>query len=366
MTHPTSKTSLPPQWNDWTWQMRNCIKTVEQLEQVIEVTDAEREAIAASESKYRWRITPYYASLMDPKDPHCPIRRQAVPSNAEMEPFPDAEVDPVGDTHFRKTNRVIHKYPDRALFLVTATCPVYCRHCTRKYHTTDVGGSYFEQSEAVSFDDDFHYIESHPEIRDVILSGGDPLSYNDSRIEFILQRLRQIPHVEIVRVGSRFPVLMPMRITDRFCDMLAKYHPVWFQTHFNHPREITPEAAQACARLLARGIPIQNQAVLLAGINDNLETMRALMLGLQKIRVRPYYLLHCDNVAGVSHFMTTIERGREIMRGLLGHSTGFASPNYILTTRLGKIPLTEAHVEALGEGYRVTNYRGETMVIKHV
>jgi len=346
--------------------MRNCIKTVEQLEKVVKVTAAEREAIVASQERYRWRITPYYASLMDREDPHCPIRRQAVPTRVELETFPDAEVDPVGDTYYRKTNRVIHKYPDRALFLVTSTCPVYCRHCTRKFHTTDVNGSYFEQSEAISYDEDFRYLEAHPEIRDVILSGGDPLSYNDSKLEVILQRLRQIPHIEIVRVGSRFPVLLPMRITDQLCDLLAKYHPVWFQTHFNHPRELTPEAAAACNRLLSRGIPIQNQAVLLAGVNDDLETMRSLMLGLQKIRVRPYYLLHCDNVAGVSHFMTTIERGREIMRGLLGHSTGFASPNYILTTRLGKIPLTEEHIQPIEGGYRVTNYRGESMDIKHV
>ncbi|WP_271591806.1 KamA family radical SAM protein [Bradyrhizobium sp. CCBAU 65884] len=355
-----------PEWNDWTWQMQRCIKSVSQLESWIKVTPHERKAIDNINGKYQWRITPYYASLMDPVDPRCPIRLQAVPAGVEMAPFPDAEVDPVGDTYYRKTNRIIHKYPDRALFLITSICPVYCRHCTRKYHTSDLEGSYFGEAEGASFEKDYAYIESHAEIRDIILSGGDPLTYGDRRLEKILKRLRSIRHVEIIRVGSRCPVFLPMRITKEFCEMLSRYHPIWFQTHFNHPKEITEDAAAACDRLLSHGIPVQNQAVLLKGVNDNIDAMRALMTGLQRIRVLPYYLYHCDNVVGVSHFMTTIAKGREIMRGLLGYSTGFSSPKYVLTTRLGKIPLTEEYVSSNDSGYRVTNYLGQTMDIRHV
>jgi len=347
--------------SNWRSQLRHRITTVEQLRQWVHVTANEEQAIQACAGRYRWAITPYYASLMDRDDPLCPIRQLAVPSLREFESYPTASVDPVGDTVNRKTNRVVHKYPDRVILLVTERCPVYCRHCTRKYHTMAVGGSYFEKDEGASWDEDFAYIAGHPEIRDVLLTGGDPLMYSDRKLEGIIARLRQIPHVEIVRVGSRCPVVLPQRITPGLCQMLARYHPLWLNTHFNHPKEIAPEAAAACDRLLQHGIVVQNQTVLLKGINDDVSTMRRLHTGLLRIRVLPYYLYHCDNAIGISHFMTSLETGREIMRGLLGHITGFAVPRYVLTTPLGKIPLWEEALHRDSAGYWVENYQGETM-----
>ncbi len=348
-------------WTDWRSQLKHRISTVEDLRQWINVTPDEEQAIQDSEGKYRWSITPYYAALMDKDDPMCPIRQQSVPSVQEFISFAGSDNDPVGDTVYRKTNRVVHKYPDRVIFLITEVCAVYCRHCTRKYHTTDLSGTYFESNEAASWEQDFEYIASHPEIRDVLLTGGDPLTYSDEKLELIISRLRKIPHVEIIRIGSRYPVLLPQRITPEFCAMLEKYHPIWLNTHFNHPKEITPEAAAACDRLLRHGIPVQNQTVLLKGLNDDLETMKSLLKGLLKIRVRPYYLYHCDNVTGVSHFVTSIEKGREIMRGLLGHMTGFAVPQYIVTTKLGKIPLWEEQFHQDEQGYWLENYNHDTM-----
>ena len=354
----------PLVWSNWRSQLQHCITTVEQLREWINVTEREEKAIKACAGKYRWGITPYYASLMDKHDEMCPIRQQAVPSLLELEHFPNASVDPVGDRIYRKTNRVVHKYPDRVILLVTKMCPVYCRHCTRKYHTTALDGTYFEKNEAISWEEDYDYIASHPAIRDVLLTGGEPLMYSDSKLDQIISRLRQISHVEIIRIGSRCPVVLPQRITPELCSMLEQHHPVWLNTHFNHPKEITPEAAQACDRLLRHGIVVQNQTVLLKGINDDLPTMRALLTGLLKIRVRPYYLYHCDNAVGVSHFVTSLEKGRELMRGLLGYITGFAVPQYVLTTPLGKIPLWEEYLHRNDEGYWVENYKGETMSVE--
>ena len=350
-------------WNDWRWQMSNSIRSVDALRQWVRLTEDELGAIEATSDRYRWRVTPYYASLMDPDNPSCPIRRQAIPHRSETLSFENAEVDPVGDMYYRKTNRVIHKYPDRVVLLVTQNCPVYCRHCTRKYHTTDKTGTYFREKEGLPYDEDIAYIAKHPAIRDVLLTGGDPLSYQDAKLEPIIRRLRAIPHVEIIRIGSRYPVLLPQRITPALCDMLDRYQPIWFSTHFNHPKELTAEAAAACGRLLNRGIPVQNQTVLLRGINDDVETMRELVRALVRARVRPYYLYHCDNVAGVSHFMTTLEKGREIMAGLLGHVTGFALPRYIITTRLGKIPLERSYVIQDDGKLLLENFRGEKVVL---
>jgi lysine 2,3-aminomutase len=348
-------------WNDWRSQLRHRITTLEELQEWIEVTPEEEAAIEASSARYRWNITPYYASLMDPHDPACPIRQLAVPHLEEFRTYPGATVDPVGDTVYRRTNRVVHKYPDRAILLVTGLCPVYCRHCTRKYHTADLTGTYFEEGEGASWEPDFEYIESHPELRDILLTGGDPLIYSDERLEPILARLRAIPHVEILRIGSRAPVVLPQRITEELAEMLEQYHPLWFNTHFNHPKEITQEAAAACDRLLRHGIVVQNQSVLLKGINDDLQTMRRLLSELLKIRVRPYYLYHCDNAIGISHFVTSLEEGRALMRNLQGFFTGFGVPQYVLTTPLGKISLCEESLHQGEEGYWVENYQGKTM-----
>jgi len=349
-------------WSDWNWHMSNRIRTVEQLREWVDVNEAEEQAIEKTKESYKFSITPYYASLMDKTDSNCPIRKQAIPSLDELKVFPGAEVDPVGDTKYRKTNRVIHKYPDRVVLLITETCPVYCRHCTRKFHTTSKDGTYFREKEALSFDEDFQYIADNPTIRDVLLTGGDPLVYNDRKLESIISRLRSIPHVEIIRIGSRYPVLLPQRITEEFCSMLEKYHPIWLNTHFNHPHEITPEAAEACDCLLRHGIPVQNQSVLLKGINDDPETMRRLLCNLLKIRVRPYYLYHCDNVVGVSHFITKLEQGKELMESLHGNITGFSIPSYIITTQLGKIPINKDYVNKQGEQYLLKGYQGNTMI----
>ncbi len=351
-------------WSDWRSQLRHRITTLDQLREWLNVSEHEEQAIEACTSKYRWSITPYYASLMDKDDDTCPVRQQAVPSLRELTSHPKASVDPVGDRTYCQTNRVVHKYPDRVLVLVTEACPVYCRHCTRKYHTTDLAGTYFKKDGAVSWEKDYEYIASHPAIRDVLLSGGDPLTLSDRSLEQILSRLRQIPHVEIMRLGSRFPVVLPQRITSELCGMLEQYHPIWLNTQFNHPKEITAEAADACDRLMRHGVMVQNQTVLLKGINDDLSTMRELLTGLLKIRVRPYYIYHCDNAVGVSHFATSLERGRELMRGLVGHITGFAVPQYVLTTPLGKIPLWEEAIHQGDEGYWVENYEGETMNVE--
>lgn len=351
----------PLVWDDWRSQMQHRITTLKELQEWINVSPDEEEAIRRVEGKYRWSVTPYYASLMDKDDPKCPVRQQAVPQMGEVTVYPNSSIDPVGDTKYRKTNRVVHKYPDRVIMLITEQCPVYCRHCTRKYHTTDMEGTYFENSEAASWEQDFEYIANTPAVRDVLLTGGDPLTYSDNRLERVIARLREIPHVEIIRIGSRYPVLLPQRITEEFCQMLDKYHPIWLNTHFNHPKEITPESAAAIDRLLRHGVPVGNQTVLLKDVNDDLETMQTLMKALLKIRVRPYYLYHCDNVTGVSHFVTSIEKGREIMNGMLGHMTGFSIPQYVLTTPLGKIPLWEEQVWQDDEGFWVTNYKNEKM-----
>ncbi|HWD07597.1 MAG TPA: KamA family radical SAM protein [Actinomycetota bacterium] len=352
-----------PGWENWRWQMQNRITTLDQLRQWVRVSEEEAQAITDLAGVYRWSITPYYASLMDADDPGCPIRLQAIPSPKEATPAPDADIDPVGDRLFRKTNRVVHKYPDRAVVLVTRNCPVYCRHCTRKFHTTALNdGSYFERGEGEPWDEDLAYIREHTEIRDVLLTGGDPLMYSDRRLDTVLGGLRAIDHVEIIRIGSRFPVLLPQRITPELCAVLERHHPVWLNTHFNHSKEVTPEAAAACDRLLRAGVPVGNQTVLLRGVNDRPELMRRLMLDLVRIRVRPYYLYHCDNVVGVSHFMTTIEEGRAIHESLQGFITGFAVPQYVLTTELGKIPVPREFVrkDNGASAWTVENYRGET------
>lgn len=348
------------QWNDWRFHMTNLIRTKEQLRQWVQVTPEEEAAIEAVAGTYRWMATPYYASLMDKFDGNCPIRRQTIPHLDEMKHVSNAHHDPVGDTLNSKTRRVIHKYPNRIVLLVSDTCPVYCRHCTRKFHTTDLNGTYFNESFDNSYDADFEYIRNHPEIDDVLLTGGDPLILTDGKLESIVRRLREIPHINIIRIGTRYPVFLPQRITTELCSMLEKYHPVWLSTHFNHPIEITEEAKIACDRLLRHGIPVQNQTVLLKDINDDVSIMRTLIKQLVGIRVRPYYLYHCDNVTGVSHFATTLEKGQAIMEELTGFETGFSVPSYILTTKLGKIPVQKPYVMEADGRRRLRNYKQQT------
>jgi lysine 2,3-aminomutase len=346
-------------WNDWRWQMRNRITTVEKLAKWIDLTPDELSAIELCRGRYRWAITPYYASLMDTDDPRCPIRQLSVPSGLELQPRDADSIDPHFIMEHQKSNRVVHQYPDRVIMIMTEACPVYCRHCERKYHTTDTEGTFFESGEGTPFDEDVDYIRRTPAIRDVLLTGGDPLVYPDAKLERLIALLRDIPHVKIIRLGTRFPVLLPQRITAEFCEMLEKYHPIWLNTHFNHPREVTLEAARACDRLLRHGVPVGNQAVLLKGINDSADTMRTLSYALVDARIWPYYLYHADNVAGVSHFRTTIEEGREIMDSLIGHIAGFAIPQYITGTVRGKIPLNRQYVtKGTDGGYDAIDYNG--------
>ncbi len=353
--------NAPHDWYDYKWQLRNAIRTVEHLRDWIEVDDQEAFAISALEGRYRWQVTPYYASLMNRYDPSCPIRLQAIPSPREVRPSESSEVDPVGDISFRKTARVIHKYPNRAILLVSDTCPVYCRHCTRKFHTTDSEGTYWGEGYQSSLAADIEYLCDHSEIDDVLLTGGDPLSLSDLSLQRILEALRTVPHLNIIRIGSRFPVLLPYRITDELCAMLARFHPLWLNTHFNHPKEITADSAAAVDRLMRHGIPVQNQSVLLKGVNDDPEIIRALNKKLLSIRVRPYYLYHCDNVKGVSHFRTTLKKGREIMESLGGFETGFSVPQYVITTRIGKIPLASEALEEKDGKLLATNYRKQVL-----
>ncbi|WP_316239481.1 KamA family radical SAM protein [Bradyrhizobium sp. SZCCHNR1015] len=359
----TDDVQRSPGWSDWRWQIANAITTVEALKDWINVTPDEEKAIAATSARYRWRITPYYASIMDPVDPRCPVRLQAIPHLDEIRPNVYAELDPVGDMHYRRTARLIHKYPDRVAILVSSTCPVYCRHCTRKYHTTDKTGTYYGEDRSSSFEPDLEYIRRRPQIRDVLLTGGDPLMLPTRRLEQLIEKLRDIPHIELIRIGSRFPVLLPQRVDAELVSMLARYKPLYFITHFNHSKEITAEAVSACHSLADNGIPVLNQTVLLAGINDQRDELLMLFRQLGKHRVLPYYLYHCDDVNGVSHFVCTIASGRQLMEGLWGHTTGFVLPRYILTTHLGKLPLWPGQLTTTADGYELSSHTGGHIVV---
>lgn len=314
------------EWRDWHWQVRNRIQSVEQLEEHISLTVQEKEEIAGVLAVFRMGITPYYLSLMDPHNPNCPIRRQAIPTSSEML-FSEADMDdPLSEDKDSPVPGLTHRYPDRVLFLITDQCSMYCRHCTRRRFAgqRDAGVSwrYIEQG--------VDYIRKTPAVRDVLLSGGDALLMADTRLEEIIKLLRAIPHVEVIRLGTRTPVVMPQRITADLVSMLKKYHPIWLNTHFNHPKEITPESKAACEMLVDAGIPVGNQSVLLRGINDNPQIMKELVLNLVKIRVRPYYIYQCDLSVGIEHFRTKVAKGMEIMEALRGHISGYAIPTYVV------------------------------------
>lgn len=323
---PLWKDVTDEQWNDWHWQVANRLSTVEQIKQVVDLTPQEEADIANVMSGFRVGITPYYASLMDPEDRSCPIRLQAVPRIQETFRYESDMLDPLHEDEDSPAPGLTHRYPDRVLFLVTDQCSMYCRHCTRRRLAGETDG-------ARSMDDInacIEYIRKTPVVRDVLLSGGDALCIEDDVLEYIISELRKIDHVEIVRIGSRTPVVMPQRITDELCAMLKKYHPIWLNTHFNHPKEWTPEAAEACAKLADAGIPLGNQTVLLRGVNDDVRVMRSLMHLNVKNRVRPYYIYQCDLSLGIEHFRTPVAQGLAIMEGLRGHTSGYAVPTYVI------------------------------------
>ena len=328
------------EWDSWRWQMRHRLRTAEDLERFVHPTGGEREAIRQTADVFRWTITPYYASLMHPTDPACPVRRQVVPALDEMAPDIVGVADPLDEVGHSPVKNLVHNYPDKVAFCVTSECAVYCRYCLRKRMVGD--------AEFMMRKDDLRagiaYIARTPAIRDVLLTGGDPLVFSDDNLDWLLGALRAIPHVEIIRIGSRLPVVLPQRITPELCAVLKKHHPVWLNTHFNHPQELTPEAARAAAMLADAGVPVGNQTVLLAGVNDDLQTMKALVEGLVRLRIRPYYVYHAQLIGGTAHLRTSVERGMALMKGLRGHTSGFAVPAYVLDTPDGKVPLTRDYV----------------------
>lgn len=314
------------QWNDWKWQVKNRVETLDELKKYVKLTEEEEEGIRESLKTLRMAITPYYLSLIDQNDPYDPIRRQCIPTITETHISKADLVDPLSEDEDSPVQGLTHRYPDRVLFLITDMCSMYCRHCTRRRFA----GQHDCQSPADRIQQGIDYIARTPQVRDVLLSGGDALMVNDNMLESIIQRLRAIPHVEIIRLGTRTPVVCPQRITDNLCNMLKKYHPIWVNTHFNHPHEITPESSAACERLANAGIPLGNQSVLLRGVNDCTYVMKDLVRKLVKIRVRPYYIYQCDLSMGLEHFRTPVSKGIEIIESLRGHTSGFAVPTFVI------------------------------------
>lgn len=330
------------EWNDWKWQVKNRIETYEELSKYFTFEPEEAEGIKKSLAKFRMAITPYYLSLIDPNDPFDPIRRQAIPQGAECNIAPADLNDPLHEDEDSPAPGLTHRYPDRVLFLITDMCSMYCRHCTRRRFA----GQKDDESPSERIEKCLAYIEKTPQVRDVLLSGGDALMVSDKKLEYIIQRLRAIPHVEIVRIGSRTPVVCPQRITPELCEMLKKYHPIWLNTHFNHPNEFTPEAEQALARLANAGIPLGNQTVLLRGVNDCVHVMKKLMHELVRNRVRPYYIYQCDLSMGLEHFRTPVSKGIEIIENLRGHTSGYAVPTFVVDAPGGggKTPVMPQYV----------------------
>ena len=330
------------QWNDWKWQVKNRITTVDDLKKIINLTSEEEKNIENTLKKFRMGITPYYASIMDKNDSTCPVRMQAVPTIMETYKGSADMEDPLHEDTDSPVEGLTHRYPDRVLLLITDQCSMYCRHCTRRRFAgqkdTSIGMDRIKKS--------IEYIRNTPQVRDVLLSGGDALLVSDERLEEIIKELTQIPHVEVIRIGSRTPVVLPQRITDNLVNMLKKYHPIWINTHFNHPKEITKDAVEAITKLADAGIPLGNQSVLLKGINDCIHVMRNLVHQLVKIRIRPYYIYQCDLSMGIEHFRTPVSKGIEIIEGLRGHTSGYSVPTFVVDAPGGggKIPVMPNYV----------------------
>jgi len=348
------------EWNDWHWQLRNRIRDIDGLSRILQLSDDERDAILRHEGQLPVSITPYYAGLLDAYNPLQPLRRTVVPVTAEFLHANGEADDPLGEDAHSPVPGLVHRYPDRVLFLVTGYCSTYCRYCTRSRMVGNGDGSNFTLGH---WEKAIAYIESTPAIRDVLLSGGDPLTLSDEKLEWLLDRLRRIKHVEFLRIGTKAPVVLPQRITPALTRMLRRYHPLWMSIHFTHPDELTPETNQACARLADAGIPLGSQSVLLSGINDSVDVMKRLMHRLLKARVKPYYLYQCDPITGSSHFRTPVNRGIEILHGLRGNTTGYAVPTYVIDAPGGggKVPLLPQYIEGRDEdGLLITNYEGNT------
>jgi lysine 2,3-aminomutase len=343
-------------WNDWRWQLSNRLNSVDDFSNVLKLTESEKKALS-SPGLFRVDVTPYYVSLIDPNDPDDPIRKQIIPTAGEIDAFTGQMEDSLAEDRHSPVPGLVHRYPDRVLMLVTTQCASYCRYCTR----ARIVGDPTQTFSHADFEAQIEYIKRTPQVRDVLLSGGDPLTLAPKLLEELLSRLREIEHVEIIRIGSRVPVFMPMRVTDELTDMLQKYHPLWMNIHVNHPNEITKELADATDKLTRAGIQLGNQSVLLAGINDCVHIQRDLVQKLVRIRVRPYYLYQCDLVEGAGHFRTPVAKGVEIIEGLRGHTSGFAVPTYVVDAPEGggKIPVMPNYqISASDHKIVLRNYEG--------
>jgi len=346
------------QWNDWRWQLQNRILTIEQIEKYIDLTPEERAGCEHAKDKLALAITPHFFNLIDRNDPACPIRLQVIPRGGELETAPEERLDPVGEEETMPVPGLVHRYPDRVLFLVTDRCAAYCRYCTRSRLVSNAQNYDFHPE----FESGLKYIEAHPEVRDVLLSGGDPLLLADNKLDYLLGRLRAIPHVEFIRIGTRIPIFLPQRITPALCEIFKKHGPIWMSIHVNHPRECTVELKEACDRLAYAGVPLGNQSVLLRGVNDDAETMKHLVHRLLQMRVRPYYLYQCDLITGSAHFRTDPRKGIEIIRALRGHTTGYAVPQFVIDAPGGggKVPLNPNYVKEMNdEEVVLRNFAGD-------
>lgn len=347
-------------WLDWRWQVRNRIKSLAELERIFILTEDERDAVSRRSGSLPMGLTPYYASLMTLDGPSAGLRRTHIPVGQEFIQLPGEADDPLGEDHDAAVPGLVHRYPDRVLFLATGFCSTYCRYCTRSRMVGETGGEYeFSKSQ---WEAALQYIAAHPEIRDVLISGGDPLTLSDDRLDYLLGRLRAIEHVEFIRIGTKAPVVLPMRVTPALTAMLRKHHPIWMSIHFTHPDELTPEVTESTARLADAGIPLGSQTVLLKGINDDISVMKPLMHGLLKRRVKPYYLYQCDPITGSAHFRTPVSKGLEIIEGLRGHTTGYAVPQYVIDAPGGggKIPLLPDYVVGReGDDLILRNFEGK-------
>ena len=353
---PIFKDIPDEQWNDWHWQLSHRLNSVEDLEKILPLTDSERKALS-SQNLFRVDITPYFVSLINPDDPDDPVRKQVIPEAGEIDAFTGMMEDSLAEDLHSPVPGLVHRYPDRVLMLVTTQCATYCRYCTRSRIVGEPSAT-FSRSD---FEAQLDYLRRTPQVRDVLLSGGDPLTLAPKILEELLSRLREIPHIEIIRIGSRVPVFMPMRVTDELCNMLQKYHPLWMNIHVNHPNEITAELAAATDKLTRAGIPLGNQSVLLAGVNDCVHIQRRLVQDLVRIRVRPYYLYQCDLVEGAGHFRTPVAKGIEIIEGLRGHTSGYAVPTYVVDAPGGggKIPVMPNYLISMSDHKIILrNYEG--------
>jgi lysine 2,3-aminomutase len=345
-------------WKDWTWQLKNRLTTAEHLERHMVLTAEEKAGCAVANHKLALAVTPYFFNLIDRDNPDCPIRRQVIPRGEEMNVTEEERLDSLAEDEHSPVPGLVHRYPDRVLFLVTDRCAAYCRYCTRSRLVSNAQDYNFHPE----YEQGLQYIESHPEVRDVLLSGGDPLLLSDKKIDHLLGRLRAIKHVEFIRIGSRIPIFLPQRITPELCAIFRKHGPIWMSVHTNHPRECAAEFRDACERLSFAGVPLGNQSVLLKGVNDDPEVMIALVHRLLRMRVRPYYLYQMDLITGGSHFKVDVRKGIEIIRQLRGHTTGYAVPQYTIDAPGGggKVPINPDYVEKVTDDEIIfRNYEGK-------